>query len=55
MKIYLLITGEKINGYNSLKVLCDDIGVDHKFVKANLPFVSGRFKIVQIDVDERAF
>lgn len=55
MKIYLLITGEKIKGYNSLKILCKEIGVDHSFIKENLPFESGRLKIVQIEVDERPF
>lgn len=55
MKIYLLITGEKIKGYNSLKVLCNEIGIDHSFIKQNLPFESGRLRIISIDVDERPF
>jgi hypothetical protein len=55
MKIYLLITGHKIKGYSSLKVLCKEIGIDHKQLKENLPFSSGRFKIVEIEVDDKAF
>lgn len=55
MKIYLLITGDKIKGYTSLKLLCKEIGIEHKQLKENLPFSSGRFKIVEVQVDTRAF
>lgn len=45
-KIYLLITGEKVRAFVSLKKLSEAIGV--KVKKENLPFENGRLKIVAV-------
>jgi hypothetical protein len=53
--IYILITGSKIKAFNSLKKLCKSIGVDHAFIKDNLPFESGQLKIQEVELDEKLF
>jgi hypothetical protein len=49
-KVYLLITGEKIQAFWSLKKLSEEIGVEVK--KENLPFKSGRFRIEVVKVGD---
>jgi hypothetical protein len=51
--IYILITGTKIKAFNSLRRLCKSIGVDHDFIKGNLPFQSGPLKIQEVELDEK--
>jgi len=53
--IYILITGTKIKAFNSLRRLCKSIGVDHSFIKDNLPFESGPLKIQEVELDEKLF
>lgn len=54
MKIYLLTIGNTKKGFTSLRRLCKETnGIDYDFIKNNLPFESGRFKIEIIDVDDR--
>ena len=56
MKIYLLTVGNSKKGFFSLKRLCKETnGIDYDFIKNNLPFESGRFKIEIIEVDDKAF
>ena len=48
-KIYLLITGEKIRAFTSLKKLSEAIGV--KVQKESLPFENGRLKIIAVKLE----
>lgn len=53
-KIFLLVVGEKIEAFSSLRRLAKAIKVDpRELKKENLPFESGRFKILEIDLDTR--
>jgi len=53
MKIYLLIIGANIQAFYSLSRLCKESGLNKSFIKENLPFESGKVKILEIEVDER--
>jgi len=53
MKIYLLIIGSKIQAFYSLSRLCKESGLDKEYLKENLPFESGRLRVIEIEVDER--
>lgn len=56
MKVFLLITGAKIKAYANLKKLCkDNGGIDHKFIRQNLPFQSGNLRIEEVEVNEELF
>lgn len=55
MKIYILITGKKVSPYMSLGVLCDAIGLDKKYVKDNLPIERENLRIVESELNEKAF
>jgi len=53
MKIYLLIIGSNIEAFYSLSRLCKKIGIKKEYAKENLPIEGGKFRIIEIEVDER--
>lgn len=55
MKIYILITGKQIKAYVSLAVLCRFLKLDKNYVKDNLPIEHEKFRIVEVDLNEKAF
>lgn len=50
-KIYILVVGESIKPYSSLKKLAKSIGIDPKGLKEKLPFTQGSFRVFEAAVD----
>jgi len=50
-KIYILVIGEKIKPFSTLKKLAKSIGIEAKGLKEKLPFTQGSFRIFEAIVD----
>lgn len=53
-KVFILVTGEKMQAFTSLRRLLKTAGIEPNALKReSLPFKSGRLMILELDVDTR--